>query len=266
LLSRWDEAGEGRKAEYRNEKRFMKTRKQKPNRRGHVRGAFTLIELLVVIAIIAILAALLLPALAKAKEKAKTISCRSLLRQYYFFCTFYSTDQEGMLPPTMEYHEYSMGPPPVMPGWGPRTWIEIMIDAGYGQAFFNITNTCYCPARPNCHYDQFHNYNYAENWFGLPDPMAIQRVKLENIKPPADKVLLCDSPVRDSFPPDTICYYCVAEGSGWFVPIHGQAFNVVYADGHGELMKLPTLGTYTLNGATYKVANVSTSDDAKFAW
>ncbi len=67
--------------------------------RGNFARAFTLIELLVVIAIIAILAAMLLPALARAKESGKRIACLNNLRQLSLAAQMYVSDSQGFYPP-----------------------------------------------------------------------------------------------------------------------------------------------------------------------
>jgi prepilin-type N-terminal cleavage/methylation domain-containing protein/prepilin-type processing-associated H-X9-DG protein len=70
-----------------------------PLRRGARRGAgFTLIELLVVVAIIALLIAILLPSLAKARESARGVDCRSQLHQLALGFQFYAADFREALP------------------------------------------------------------------------------------------------------------------------------------------------------------------------
>jgi prepilin-type N-terminal cleavage/methylation domain-containing protein/prepilin-type processing-associated H-X9-DG protein len=138
-----------------------------------VKSAFTLIELLVVIAIIAILAALLLPALAMAKEKALRANCLSNLRQWGYSIQMYAPDNSDGIPwdGMPDVGGNYPGPGPSGNPKDPAAWFNLL------PQYFNEQTLSYYSTQPGFAYQKFPPFAGGKMWECPSSRLSVNEAK-----------------------------------------------------------------------------------------
>ena len=200
-------------------------------RRTGERAAFTLVELLVVIAIVGLLASLLLPALSKAKGKARSIQCLGQLRQIGLAATLYAEDHDGELPRS-QHSAFAHGQLP----WG-RALGEYL-GAG-GSRWTNLLGGVYrCPADRRVTpwsygWNVYFELGTEDDYVGKPQTWR----RLAEVSRPSTTVARSEN---DSAADHLMAHFWVTLADASEVPRarHGTRSNYGYVDGHAAARRL----------------------------
>ena len=183
---------------------------------------FTLIELLVVIAIIAILASMLLPALSRAREKARAISCVGNLKQLSLAVHMYTDDNKGFLPPWYIDGVTPLPPAPLgsaSPSINRWTWQNYVYD------YVKAVDVFKCPSN-TASTSPFQSYCMIQRHHGEHGARA-----LVTITKPSGFLFTCDGLLNTHFCPG---HYPTTEVNNVDWDRHGERANYLFVDGHAD--------------------------------